>query len=116
MLPVSVGQHVPSRPTWLQVTQAPLQATLQQRPSVQNPDAQSASAAQAAPRDFFPQLPFTHLTPSTQSVSPAQVGKQALVLASQLYGAQTVENPALHSPLPSQTSTPVTAAPVQVPA
>ena len=35
----SIGQQRPSRPVRLQVTQAPLQATLQQTPSAQKPDA-----------------------------------------------------------------------------
>jgi len=40
---------------------------LQQTPSVQNPEAQSASLLQTAPGRLGPQLPFTHATPSMQS-------------------------------------------------
>jgi hypothetical protein len=60
-----------------------LQATLQHTPSAQKPDAQSALLVHAAPPGFGPQLPATHLTPLTQSVSLRQLGKQALVLVSQ---------------------------------
>jgi hypothetical protein len=45
-----MGTHWPSCSGWLQATQAPVQATLQQTPSLQNPDWQSASSSQAAPR------------------------------------------------------------------
>ena len=102
-MPGSVGQHVPFRPTWLQLTQAPRQPTLQQTPSVQKPDAQSPSFEQTAPRGFSPQLPFTHVTPLTQSRSDRHVTTQAFVAGSQLYGAQIVAGPALQRPSPSQT-------------
>jgi hypothetical protein len=43
------------RPTWLQLTQGPLQARLQQTPSAHDPEAHSPAAAQTAPSGFFPQ-------------------------------------------------------------
>jgi hypothetical protein len=111
-----MGQHVPSRPTWLHVMQAPLQATLQQTPSAQNPEAQSAFAAHTAPRGLGPQLPLTHFTPPVQSPSLAHVEKHLFVLVSQSKGAHTVAGPGLHRPAPSQTLTLPTDAPSQVPA
>jgi hypothetical protein len=82
-LPASIGQHEPGRPTWLQATQAPPQRTLQQTPSVQNPEAQSLSLAHTAPRGFGPQLPLTQVTPSMQSAAPLHVATQAFVVGSQ---------------------------------
>jgi len=106
--PVSTGQQVPTRPVWLQLTQAPLQPTLQQTPSVQNPDAQSLSLAHMAPGGLGPQLPLTHAMPPAQSELDRQVTTQACVAGSQLNGAHTVVGPGLHRPRPSQTSTPTT--------
>jgi hypothetical protein len=94
----------------LQLTQAPRQPTLQQKPSVQKPDAQSPSFAQTAPRGLSPQLPLTQVTPLTQSRSERQVTTQAFVAGSQPYGAQIVAGPALQRPPPSQTLIPLTAA------
>ena len=88
---------------------------LQQTPSVQNPDAQSPSLLHTAPRGLGPQLPFTHETPSAQSPLDWHVTTQALVLESQLNGAQIVAGPALQRPCPSQTLTPMTAAPAHDP-
>jgi hypothetical protein len=115
-LPASIGQQVPSRPVWLQVEQAPWQPMLQQTPSVQNPDAQSPSLTHTAPRGFGPQLPFTQVTPLTQSTSDRQVTTQARFVVSQLKGAQIVAGPDLQVPRPSQTFTSTTAAPSQAPA
>src|SRR6187455_455430 len=98
ILPVSTGQQIPSRPDWLQLTHAVLQATLQQTPSAQKPEAQSPSFAQAAPPGRGPQLPPTHLTPLAQSVSLRQVVRQRLDFVSQLYGTQVVAGPGLHRP------------------
>jgi hypothetical protein len=114
--PGSTGQQVPSRPTWLQATQAPLQATLQHTPSLQDPDAQSVFFAHTAPRGLGPQLPFTHRTPLTQSPSALHEPKHLFDVASQLKGAQTVAGPGLHRPAASQTFTLFTAAPSQAPA
>jgi hypothetical protein len=74
-----MGQQVPPRPCWLQLIQAPLHATLQQTPSVQNPDLHSASFTQTAPFGLGPQLPLTHATPVTQSALDRQVPAQAFV-------------------------------------
>jgi hypothetical protein len=111
-----VGQQVPMRPLWPQLTQGPAQATLQQNPSAQKPDAHCLDAEQTAPIGLRPQLPFTHLTFEAQSASEEQVAMQALVLESQLNGAQTVAAPGVQAPPPSQTRIPPTEAPSQEPA
>jgi hypothetical protein len=79
LVPASTGQHVPVRPTRLQLTHGPLQATLQQTPSVQNPDAQSLFLVHMAAGGFGPQLPLTQATPVTQSAFERQVAAQAFV-------------------------------------
>jgi hypothetical protein len=114
--PRAVGPQVPMRPLWLQLTQGPLQAVLQQTPSAQNLDAHWAAAEQMAPSGLSPQLPATHFTLPAQSASEAQLAKQALLLVSQLYGWQVIDAPEVQLPLPSHTRTPPTAAPLQVPA
>jgi hypothetical protein len=92
-----------------------LQAALQHNPSAQNPEAQSSSFAHTAPRGLGPQLPLTQVTPGAQSAFDRQSPKQALAVASQLYGAQTVAGPGLQRPRPSHTLTSCKAAPAQVP-
>jgi hypothetical protein len=111
----AIGQQVPIRPLWSQLTQAPVQATLQQNPSAQKFDAHCEPAVQTAPIGFGPQLPLTHLAPLTQSPSAVQVTTQALVLVSQPNGAQMVAGPEVQVPWPSQTRTSLTAAPSQEP-
>lgn len=114
--PSAVGEQVPIRPLWLQLTQGPLQATLQQNPSAQKPEAHWVDALQTAPIGRLPQLPFTHLTLPAQSASDEQLVTQVLVLLSQLKGAQMVAGPGVQVPEPSQTLIPPTEAPSQVPA
>jgi hypothetical protein len=95
--PSVVGEQVPIRPDCTQLTQGPVQAMLQQTPSVQKPEAHCEPALQMAPGDFGPQLPFTHFEP-TQSLSEAQVAAQAPVVALQLNGAQMTVGPAVQVP------------------
>ena len=106
-----MGQQVPSRPGSAHETQPPAQATLQQTPSAQKPDAQSLALVQTAPDGLGPQLPATHLTPGTQSASDRQVGKHWPLELSHPYGAQMIWGPLAQVPAPSQTSAPTTAAP-----
>ena len=113
--PSAVGQQVPTRPLWLQLTQGPVQATLQQNPSAQNAEAHWLEAVQTAPMGRLPQLPFTHFTLAAQSASDEQVVTHALVLLSQLNGAQMVAGPGVQVPAPSHTRIPPTEAPSQVP-
>jgi hypothetical protein len=110
-----MGQQVPPRPCWLQLIQAPLQATLQHRPSVQKPDLHSLSFAHTASFGLGPQLPLTHRMPVAQSAFEVHVVAHLCVAASQLNGAQIVAGPALHRPSPSHTSMSLTEAPSQVP-
>jgi hypothetical protein len=100
----------------LQLTQGPVQLPLQQTPSAQCPDAHCPAVVQAAPLGLRPQLPATHLVLGAQSESEAQVPMQAFDLLSQLNGAQMIDGPEVQFPVPSQTRTPPTAAPLQVPA
>jgi hypothetical protein len=95
--PSAVGAQVPRRPGCAQLTQGPVQAMLQQTPSAQKLEAHCDPALQIAPSDFGPQLPFTHFAP-TQSLSEAQVARQAPVVALQLNGAQMTVGPAVHVP------------------
>ena len=113
--PMAVGQQVPMRPLWLQLTHGPVQVTLQQNPSAQNPDAHWLAALQTAPIGRLPQLPFTHLTLAAQSESDAQLTTQLFVLESQLNGAQMVAGPGVQLPMPSHTRMPPIDAPSQVP-
>gem|GEM_PF-2653044 len=94
----AIGQQVPIRPLWSQLTQAPVQATLQQNPSAQNFEAHCEPAVQTAPIGLGPQLPFTHLMPLAQSASAVQLALQALDLVSQPYGAQIVAGPEVQVP------------------
>jgi hypothetical protein len=115
-IPIAVGQQVPMRPLWLQLTQGPVQETLQQKPSAQKFDAHWLDAVQTAPIGFLPQLPFTHFTFGAQSASDEQVAMHALVLVSQSNGAQIVAGPGVQLPAPSHTRIPPTEGPSQVPA
>jgi hypothetical protein len=81
--PVSTGQQVPTWACWLQVMHGPLQATLQQTPSAQNPDLHSLLLAQTAPPGFKPQLPFTHTMPLAQSPLMVQLVAHLFVVGSQ---------------------------------
>jgi hypothetical protein len=58
-MPAAMGQQVPSWPTRLQDTQAPLQLDSQQTPSKQFLSSHSSSLVQTAPVGFGPQLPAT---------------------------------------------------------
>ncbi len=81
-LPAGAALHSPSLPTWLQLTQGPLQAMLQQTPSVHEPEAHSPAAAQTAPSGFFPHELSRHSRASHWRLSE-QPEKQRPALASQ---------------------------------
>ena len=62
---------------WLQLTQAPVQATLQQTPSLQAPDTQSPGSSQMLPDGrLAPQAAPEQQTPSRQ-VAVVQSASQA---------------------------------------
>jgi hypothetical protein len=100
--PRSSGQQVPMRWSRLHETQPPWQATLQQTPSAQKPDAQSSAVLQGAPFIFLPQLPFTHCWPVAHWLVSVHDWKHAPAVPSQAYGAQIAVGLGLHWPLPSQ--------------
>jgi hypothetical protein len=111
-----MGQHVPERPGVAHETQPPWQETLQQTPSAQKPDAQSAAAVHCAPFIFLPQLPATHCCVLTHWLDCVHDSKHAPLTESHEYGAQIVVGPGRQRPAPSHANAPVTASPSQVPA
>src|SRR5690242_12965658 len=62
--PSATGWHSPILPGWLQLTQAPLQARLQQTPSAQKPESHSTFTLHVLPSGFLPQLPAAQSRPS----------------------------------------------------
>jgi hypothetical protein len=114
--PAATGAQMPGPSVWLQVTQGPVQALLQQTPSTQKPEAHWLASLQGAAVCRLPQLPFTHLMFAAQSLSEAHCVRQALVAASQLNGEQILAGPVTQLPAPSQTRTPCTDAPLHEPA
>ena len=91
LLRLGTGRHMPTCPDRLQAMQAPVQAALQQTPSAQMFDTQSAPATQPAPLGFLglaPQLLFMHTAVETQSLATVQLLRQCGPFAtSQLKGA-----------------------------
>ena len=82
-LPTETGAHSPARPARLQLTQGPLQATLQQTPSAQEPESHSVAAVQTAPSGFFPHELSLHSRPSHWLLL-SQTSKQRPVAGLQL--------------------------------
>ena len=111
--PGGVRRQRPTDPVWLQDRQGPVQATLQQTPSVQCPDEHWSSVLHTAPVDFFPQLPFTHSCPAAQWV--VHDSSHLLVAGSHENGKQASACPGTQAPLPSQTRPAETLSPSQVP-
>jgi hypothetical protein len=62
--PAAEGVHWPILPGSLQLTQGPLQATLQQTPSAQKPLSHSVPAWQTAPGAFLPHCPSRQGSPA----------------------------------------------------
>lgn len=81
-LPAATALHSPMVPTWLQLTQGPLHARLQQTPSAQNPDEHSSWFLQTAPSGFFPHDPLAH-SRASHCVPLVQAEKQPPVPLSQ---------------------------------
>jgi hypothetical protein len=74
----------PIEPVWLHDTQVPLHSTLQQTPSAQKPEEQSAPVWQTAPLALVPHLPATHCCPTAHWALVVQAKAQRLVAGSQL--------------------------------
>jgi hypothetical protein len=110
-MPAAIGKQVPTWPTRLQETHAPLQEVSQQTPSKQWPSSHSASLAQTAPLGLGPQLPFTQAWPAEQSALLVHEAAQSLRATLQVYGTQIFRLPGIQRPLPLQTLMPATAAP-----
>jgi hypothetical protein len=73
----AMGVQVPLADASAQLRHAPPQASLQQTPSTQNPDAQSAAAVQLLPFVCLPQLWFWQAMPGAQSAFALHVMLQA---------------------------------------
>ena len=67
---------MPMELIWLHDEQEPAQALSQQTPSTQKPVPHSSARAQAAPVNFFPQLPPRQGRPSAHWPGPVQLPKQ----------------------------------------
>jgi hypothetical protein len=78
-----MNRQRPTEPVWLHERQAPLQATLQQVPSAQCPDAQSLSSMQPNPFSFMPQLRTAHCWPAEHWALVVQVPSHRLLVGSQ---------------------------------
>jgi hypothetical protein len=122
--PDEIGPQVPSAPTPFlpaeHAWQRPVQLELQQTPSTQKPEEQSAPEAQTAPLPSKPtQTLFAHEYPAAQSLLFAHVVLH--MPFAQPKGAQFVAIPlAMHVPAPSHVSgwrfVPLQTAPQLVPA
>jgi hypothetical protein len=95
--------HTPGVVDKLHDSQAPPQARSQQVPATHTLDWQSSFARQAPPLGFLPHEPARHIAGGTHSPSPAQAVKHLSPL--HWKGAQTLESPGVHAPLPSQVET-----------
>jgi hypothetical protein len=92
----------------LQETQAPWQAELQQTPSTQKPEKQSALLVQVEPLMRLPQLPLeSQVWPATHWSEDIQWSRHAPPL--QVNGAQMMIGPVSQLPRPSQMLWPTSA-------
>lgn len=114
MTPEGTGEQVPAEPIWLQDTQGPLQAELQQTPLAQKPEAHSAAAAQAVPFAFLAtQRPLSQTKPIWQSALVVQLAPQ--LDPTHTFGAQLREAGGKQVPAPSQTRAENSVEPMQAP-
>jgi hypothetical protein len=98
--PAAMLVHMPGATAMAHERQGPLQASLQQTPSMQNPERHCVPDWHPAPSSLTPQLPLTQRPPGLQSPSFRQVSRQAP--PAQAKGAQSITAPAPHSPCPLQ--------------
>jgi hypothetical protein len=85
-MPSGTLRQVPSPPATAHDLHVPVQAAEQHRPCAQIAELHSASAPQAAPSGFLPQLLLTHVFGETQSASVMQLVRQVLPSAPHWYG------------------------------
>jgi hypothetical protein len=113
--PAGTGEHVPSLPGSAHDWQVPVQAVMQQIPCSQNPDRQSAAAAQVPPGGFFPQLVLTQKFPVVQSVLAAHEFLHVPPVPHR-NGSHGCVVPATHLPAPSHSEASVSVDPAHEPA
>ena len=104
--------QVPALPVTAHDLQVPVQVVVQQTPSAQIPELQSALAPQVAPGGFSPQLLLTQKLPLVQSASTEQVVLHCPV-APHTNGAQDWPADAEQVPAPSQRPAKISVEPVQ---
>jgi hypothetical protein len=103
--PAAATAHSPGFSFWAQLTQAPVQAVLQQTPSAQNPEAQSVPQVQAAPSglllaggqfcigaSIWPGAPLPPPTPKVGLNAPPELPPVAL-------GGSAVPLPSVEQPV-----------------
>jgi hypothetical protein len=89
--PRAVLVHMPGAVGIAHERQLPVQASLQQTPSAQNPDRHWLLPVQGAPSSLTPQVPIRQCPPGEQSLSLRQVSRQ--LAAVQANGAQSMTAP-----------------------
>jgi hypothetical protein len=113
--PAPSSMQEPSWPTWLQDMHSPAQATLQQTPSTQLPDAQRSAVWHGCPLRDLPQAPPRHCCPAAQSELVVHASAHRLVVGSQVYGKHGAGGAGAQVPLPSQEDPPATESPAHAP-
>jgi hypothetical protein len=111
-VPAARFRHIPAEPGRLHALQAP-HIDEQQTPSTQNPEPHSADVAHVVPSGLrAAQRPATQTLPAAQSLSTAQVVRQAL--AAQVNGWHDTDVPAAQLPAPLHVRASVSVAPLQL--
>jgi hypothetical protein len=105
--------QVPANPDRLQARQPPVHDLLQQTPCWQKPVAHSLLPRQAAPADFFTQVPPMQTKSVPQSLDDVHADRQ-VPLPPQAKGSQARVAPARQTPLPSQRRLPLSVPAVQL--
>jgi len=104
--------HVPTVPASAQDRQVPVHAVAQQKPCAHAPELHSASAPQAAPMAFLPQLPALHTFGLAQSALVVHAVLHAAVAAGERVAAELVA--VWQVPVPLQARAEVSIVPVQL--
>ena len=85
-MPSGIFRQVPSLPATAHDLHVPVQAAEQHRPCAQIAELHSASAPQAPPSGFLPQLLLTHVLGETQSASVMQLVRHVFPSVAHWYG------------------------------